>query len=256
MCAQLDESQPRRQRDSIGPKFGQDRRGRAGSGGSGRSGRSGRQTQHMEIHAPHGSTHSWREIAKQLAIITAGVLIALAFEGVVAWADHRILVREAEANLRREIADNGREIEALFSGLATEEKNLEHADELAQMLLDHKKIEGALLSLNFHGASLSDASRKTAEVTGAFGYMDYADVEKYAAIYGLQERFNRLQDRANENFVNALAGVRLLTDSAQPDLVQVQQWKAQIGSGRATLFIEEQLARELQKRYQAALEAR
>jgi hypothetical protein len=86
--------------------------------------------------------------------------------------------------------------------------------------------------------------------------MDYADVEKYAAIYGLQEGFNRLQDRANENFMNALAGVRLLADSAQPDPLQVQQWKAQIGVGRATLFIEEQLARALQKRYQAALEAK
>ena len=96
----------------------------------------------MDIHAPHGPLHSWREIAKQLAIITAGVLIALAFEGVVAWADHRILVREAVANLRREIADNSRELEKLFVDLATEKKNLEHADDLAQMLLDHKKVAG------------------------------------------------------------------------------------------------------------------
>jgi hypothetical protein len=36
----------------------------------------------------------------------------------------------------------------------------------------------------------------------------------------------------------------------------VQQWKAQIGVVGTTLFIEEQLARQLQKRYQAALEAR
>ena len=59
----------------------------------------------MEIHAPHEPAHSWREVTKQLAIITAGVLIALAFEGVVSWFDHRILVREAVGNLRREIAD-------------------------------------------------------------------------------------------------------------------------------------------------------
>ena len=58
----------------------------------------------MEIHAPHGPVHSWKEITGQLAIITAGVLIALAFEGVVSWIDHRLLVREAVANLRREIA--------------------------------------------------------------------------------------------------------------------------------------------------------
>jgi len=206
----------------------------------------------MEIHAPHGPVHSWKEMTGQLAIITAGVLIALAFEGVVSWIDHRLLVREAVANLRREIADNSRELEKLFVELETEQKNLGHADEVAQMLIDRKKIDNQTLSLNFHGAELRDASRKTAEVTGAFGHMDYADVEKYAAIYGLQERFNHLQDRTNENFMSALAGVRLLTE-AQPDPVQVQQWKAQIGVVGTTLFIEEQLARQLQKRYQEAL---
>jgi len=180
------------------------------------------------------------------------VLIALALEGVVSWLDHRLLVREAVANLRREIADNSRELEKLFVELETEQKNLGHADEVAQMLIDRKKIDNQTLSLNFHGAELRDASRKTAEVTGAFGHMDYADVEKYAAIYGLQERFNRLQDRTNENFMSALAGVRLLTE-AQPDPAQVQQWKAQIAVGGATLFVEEQLARQLQKRYQEAL---
>jgi len=206
----------------------------------------------MEIHAPHEPVHSWKEMTGQLAIITAGVLIALAFEGVVSWIDHRLLVREAVANLRREIADNSRELEKLFVELATEQKNLGHADEVAQMLIDRKKIEHETLSLNFHGAELRDASRKTAEVTGAFGHMDYADVEKYAAIYGLQERFNRLQDRTNDNFMSVLAGVRLLTE-AQPDPAQVQQWKAQIAVGGATLFVEEQLARQLQKRYQEAL---
>jgi hypothetical protein len=160
----------------------------------------------MEIRASHETVQSWRELAKQLAIITAGVLIALAFDGVVSWIDHRLLVREAVGNLRREIADNSRELDKLFAELATERKNLEHADDLAQMLLDHKKIEHASLSLNFNGAEL--------------------------------------------------AGVRLLEDSAPPDPVQVQQWKAQIGLGGATLFIEEQMARQLQKRYQAALEGR
>jgi hypothetical protein len=154
------------------------------------------------------------------------------------------------------MADNSRELDALFVAVATEQKNLTHADELAQMLIDRKKVEHETLNLNLEGAELSDASRKTAEVTGAFGYMDYADVEKYAAIYGLQEQFNRLQDRANENFMSALAGARLLTDPAPADPGQVQQWKAEIGLGRATLFIEEQFGRQLQKRYKAELEAR
>jgi hypothetical protein len=93
----------------------------------------------MEVHAAHGPVESWREIAKQLAIITAGVLIALAFEGIVAWVDHWMLVREAVTNLRREMADNSRELDGLVVDLAAEKKNLEHADELAQMLSTTRK---------------------------------------------------------------------------------------------------------------------
>lgn len=46
---------------------------------------------------------TWRETAKHLAIITAGVLIALTLEGAVSWADHRVLMREARANLTAEL---------------------------------------------------------------------------------------------------------------------------------------------------------
>ena len=49
----------------------------------------------MEIHTPDHPLTGWKETAKHLAIVTVGVLIALALEGLVAWADHRLLVREA-----------------------------------------------------------------------------------------------------------------------------------------------------------------
>jgi len=210
----------------------------------------------MEIHAPHEPIHSWREVTRQLAIITAGVLIALAFEGVVSWFDHRILVREAVANLRREIADNARELEGLFGNIAQEEKNLAHADEIAQMLLDHKKLEHVSIDLEFHGAELKDASRKTAEVTGAFGYMDYAEVEKYASVYGLQEQFHRAQERMIESFVGAFSGVALLNDPERASAQQVEQWKAHIAVTLATLVVDEQVGRQLQKRYRETLGGR
>jgi hypothetical protein len=37
----------------------------------------------VEIHPPHGSIHSFKDFVVQLATITAGVLIALSFEGVL-----------------------------------------------------------------------------------------------------------------------------------------------------------------------------
>jgi hypothetical protein len=210
----------------------------------------------MEIHAPHGPAQSWREIFKQLAIITAGVLIALALDGVVSWFDHRKLVREALHNLHSEIADNLREVQGLFPNIVKERENLWHADELAQLLLDRKKIDHMSLKLELHGAEMKDASRTTAEVTGAFGYMDYADVERIAAVYGLQTAFNRAQERANEHFVTAFAGASLLANPDQADAERVKQWRSEIVLTLAALTVEEQIGKQLVKRYNQALERR
>ena len=208
----------------------------------------------MEIHPPHGPARSWSDVFGQLTIITAGVLIALALEGAVAWFEHRKLVREATTNLRNEMAENVREVEGLFISIVKERQNLEHADELAQMLLAQKKVENEKLELVFHGAELKDASRTTAEVTGAFGHMEYAEVERFAAVYGLQTAFNRAQERTNETFVTTLAGVSLLSSSEKPDPGQVKQWKSQIALTLAALTVEEQIGQQLVKRYTQALE--
>jgi hypothetical protein len=208
----------------------------------------------METHPPHEPAHSWGDLFRQLAIITVGVLIALAFDGVVSWAEHRRLVREATNNLRSEMADNVRELEGLFTNVDKTRRSLEHAADLAQMLIDHRKVDATELKMELNNAELKDASRTTAEVTGAFGHMDYAEVERVASVYGLQQAFNRAQERANESFVNALSGAALLAnpDKADPDLAR--QWKTQINLTIAALTAEEQVGQALLKRYSAALE--
>jgi catechol 2,3-dioxygenase-like lactoylglutathione lyase family enzyme len=186
----------------------------------------------VEIHAPGQPVHSSSETFRYLAIITAGVLIALALEGAATWFEHRRLVREATTNLRNEMAENVREVEGLFVNLVKERRSLEHANDLAQMLLDQRKIENMTLGLEFHAAELKDASRTTAEITGAFGHMEYAEVERFAAVYGLQATFNRAQDRANESFVTALAGAGLLANPDKADAAQVRQWKSDCPDAR------------------------
>ena len=88
----------------------------------------------MEIHAPDHPPTSWTETAKHLAIITAGVLIALTLDGIVSWIDHRMLVREAVANLTAELRNNKKELDGMFAGLDKEAAQLEHLDELADYL--------------------------------------------------------------------------------------------------------------------------
>ena len=64
----------------------------------------------MEIHPP-GHIQSFRDVAIHLAIVTAGILIALGLEQTVEFFNHRRLVAEARANILSEIRDNKQELD-------------------------------------------------------------------------------------------------------------------------------------------------
>ena len=144
----------------------------------------------MEIHAPDHPITGWKDAAKHLTIITAGVFIALAFEGIVSWADHRLLVREATANVIAELRTNKKELDGLFAHLEQEKAQLEHADEVATLLLAHKPLDHMTFALESHGAELKNAAVTTGQITGAFGYMEYRDVRRYADVYDLQAQLH------------------------------------------------------------------
>jgi len=88
----------------------------------------------MDIHPPH-PIHSWKDFGVQLITITAGILIALSLEGVRESIRDRALVREARENIRREIADNKREVDNEISAIPARSKKLDTALRLANELL-------------------------------------------------------------------------------------------------------------------------
>jgi hypothetical protein len=120
----------------------------------------------MEIHAPHQPVHSLREMLTHLALVTMGVLIALSFEGIGSWREHRALVREARANIRNELRDNRKELDGVLHAYPKLKAQLEHAVDFAQKALDHKLEGQDSIQMGFVNADLQSASRTTAEVTG------------------------------------------------------------------------------------------
>lgn len=203
----------------------------------------------MEIHAPDHPITSWKDTVKHLAIITAGVLIALALEGAVAWIDHRLLVREAIANLTAEIQANRKELDGMFASFQLETKDLAHADEIAVLLLKHTPQSKMELHLSTHAAELKNAAVTTGEITGAFGYMDYKAVRRYADVYDFQAQYLRLQERDGQNFAAILGFVPRVADSAPPPDAAIEQWRDRIGAAAASIYLREQMARQLIKRY-------
>lgn len=207
----------------------------------------------MEIHAPDHPITGWKDTAKHLAIITAGVFIALALEGIVSWADHRLLVREATANVIAELRTNARELDGLFAILEQERAQLEHADEVADLLLAHKPIDNVTLTLESHSAELKNAAVTTGQITGAFGYMEYSEVRRFADVYDLQAQFMRLQEREGQHFSDVLAFVRRIAGPDAPNAEALERWMSQIDVALAGLTSRDQLGRQLQKRYEELL---
>src|SRR5215510_801306 len=206
----------------------------------------------MEIHVPDHPVTGWRETAKHLAIITTGVLIALTLEGVVTWADHRMLVREATANLTAEIRNNKKELDNMFASFDAQQKELERADDLAVRLLQHSPPSGEM-SLTARGIELKNAAVTTGQITGAFGYMDYDVVSRYANVYDFQAQFMRLQEREGANFQSVLAFIPRAFGSPPPSAAALEEWRSRIGVARAGIEIRKQMARQLQKRYEELL---
>jgi len=207
----------------------------------------------MEIHAPDGPITSWKETLKHLSIITAGVLIALTLEGVVAWGDHRLLVREAVANLTSEIRANRKELDGMFASIDRERTELEHADDLAQLVAKGTAPQKMSLTLNSNTAELKNAAVTTGQITGAFGYMEYGEVRRYADVYDLQAQFMRLQEREGEKFQPVLGFIGRFADPTPPPAAALEEWRKEISAVLASLTVKEQMARVLLKRYDELL---
>src|SRR5262249_30232388 len=180
------------------------------------------------------------------------VLIALSFEGIGSWREHRALLHEARANILSELRDNQKELAHRLSQIPKERDNLSAAIDVAQRLMATKKLEGQV-QLGFGTADLRDASRTTAAVTGAFGLMDYTEVKKYATVYGHQELFLRAQTAAIENLTRTMAAIHLLQHSEKATPRELEDWKLSLRLTIASLTAEEGLGEGVVRVYARGL---
>ena len=179
----------------------------------------------MDIHPPH-AIHSWKDLLVQLGTITAGVLIALSLEGVRETIRDSRLPEEA-----RRLATAA----AVIGPAGSEVHQLE-------------------LGLNF--PTLSNASWQTAERTGAFAHMDYAEVQRYADLYSFQD-FMSTQHRQAIDALAASIGILAASEGGDPTNAppaEVERFRQQVVALKSILFVEEQMTRTASERYKKALE--
>jgi len=207
----------------------------------------------MEVHTPHEPVTSLRGLLTHLGLVIVGVLIALSFEGIGTWREHRALVRDARANLLNEVRDNRNDLVERLKQIPQETDQLIRALEVSIALQQHQTIDGKM-DLGFKSADLQAASHTTAEVTGAFALMEYDEVKRYTSLYNHQNVFVKTQDQARQDLTRALSGVSFLSRNEPASARELEDWSAAIRQTMASLYVEGELGASLLKHYDSVLQ--
>ena len=208
----------------------------------------------MDIHPPKKPIHSLKDFLRELVIIIAGILIALSFDGLVAWRHHRNLAHEATANIITEVRENQKELANELKDLDKMQQQSQALIELVHSLQANRRTPVHQFQLIWTFAELHATSWDTAARTGAVSYMPYAEVKRFTEVCDLQRTFVDFQQRG---FASALDVEGLATlmnrDPKTLSAAELADAERKIGLAMAEVRAMQQLATALQKRYDGLL---
>jgi hypothetical protein len=194
------------------------------------------------------------DYAFQFVTVTAGVLIALLINELVVWKQNHDLVTEARTMIRREIADNRKDLDATVSGFPRDREAMEASIAFATDLLATGKTAITSIQLHYNMADLSDTSWRTAERTGALGHMDYGEVQRLSKLYDFQEVFVLQQRAILSQLALASSMLHGQFDPDKPNLKDLETFRARVMELSAAVRIQEDLAKRLVANYAEALQ--
>jgi hypothetical protein len=207
----------------------------------------------LDVHSPHEKIHGMRDFLLHLLTITVGLLIALALEGCAERWHHRQLRNEADANLRQEIRDNAKEIASAHTANASEQENLKKVLEFLKARKENRGYDIHEIQLGFTIGDLKDASWKTASATGALSYMEYDHVQRYAAVYQLQDKYSALQDQTIGDYLQLQSYIIYGFDPTKLTATDAQSAELDARRTLALLVATDQIGAAVAKEYDEVL---
>ena len=136
----------------------------------------------------------------QLVPVTAGILIALAIDGLLELRRQDALVAEAHAAIAAEIADNARALDNALPSIDTFIDSVVEAQTAIAEILATGTTTHTEFNWNMIAPGLNRASWESAERTGALSYMEYEQVRQYARLYAMQDAMLASQAAAFSRF--------------------------------------------------------
>jgi hypothetical protein len=207
----------------------------------------------LDVHPVHGKMAGFKDFLLHLFTITVGLLIALALEGWVERLHHHEIRDQADTDLRQEIGDNAKEIEESRGHILSEQENLKKMLPFFEARKAGKSYDAHGIQMGFSIGELQDASWKTAAATGALSYMEYGHVQRYAAVYQLQEKYSVMQDETNSEYLQLLSFLIYGFDQTKISPADAASAEADARRTLTHLVALEQIGTALGKQYEEVL---
>jgi len=203
----------------------------------------------LDVHAPHNRMEGVRDFLLHLLTITIGLLIALGLEGCVERHHHRTLVHEAEEGMRGEISHNLQIVESLRNQIATQQKTLNGDLKVLGDMRAHPAGAHGELSFSFGLEGFNDVAWKTAQSTGAMGYMPYSSARAYSDIYDTQAVVFAAEQQVVEDVLHASSFPSTQGKDWAPTPQQADELAERIGQLRMRLMLLNSLVTSLDGSY-------
>ena len=209
----------------------------------------------LDVHPPHEKMHGFKDFLLHLLTITIGLLIALGLEGYAEHWKQRELKKDADTKLRQEIRENAQEIALVHNATASEQANLKRIVDFLSARKKNEPYDTRQIRLDFTLGDLKSASWKTAAATGALGFMEYDQVQRYSNVYQLQDKYSAQQDQTIDEFLQLQSYFIFGFDTEK--ITPVEAGSAELDTRRALAHLTamDQVGTALAKEYEAVLKS-
>ena len=139
----------------------------------------------LDVHAPHGPTHSWRDFLAHIAAIAIGLLLALALEKVVEYVHERRQLTDARRELAMEVAENRRKWAMNVIEASRIQQELDADLKVIQAVRLHAPVGDGKFDYSVNFYATLDGPWQAVRQSGSLHLMPHEELQTYAWFHGI-----------------------------------------------------------------------
>ena len=139
----------------------------------------------LDVHAPHGPTHGWRDFLSHIAAIAIGLLLALALEKLAEYIHERRQLTEARRELAMEVVENRRALAMNVTEVSRIEQELDSDLKIIQAARSYAAAGDRKLDYSVHLYATKDGPWQAVRQGGSLILMPYEELQTHAWFHGI-----------------------------------------------------------------------